>query len=209
MVQRPILSQCGRALPRRTLHPGCGFLVGPQQQRTGHLTCSPRAQQPGRRKHHGAAARQHFIQRRDAVQVRVDRDHHLEMLRKQAADVTLAHGLARREGDVLPHVGKVGADQHQTPGAQVPRSRRGDHQLHQLFVGLVQATPEHHRALQCRRQAQLQLAVGKAVALDDGQRHAERLGERRRRRALVVEGKHPGDRLHVLAAVALAAGVTT
>jgi hypothetical protein len=46
----------------------------------------------------------------------------VEQFGQQPAQVALADHLARREGDVLPHVGQVGADQRQLRGAEFARA---------------------------------------------------------------------------------------
>ena len=146
--------------------PGRRLAVGADQQRLLQLRGDPVAQQRGARERNGLRRRHRLVQRGDTVQVRVHRDDGVKLLGQPLAQDALAHGFAGPERHVLPHVGQVGADQGQVPGAQRTGGGRGEHQFGDFVAGLVQPAQDHHTLGQLRRQAQADLAVRKAVALD-------------------------------------------
>ena len=190
LLDAPAVIGRRRARPRGFADPLCGLFIRPEQQRLAHVSSHPRADQRRGRQRDGFASGHHLVQRGDAVQVRIDRHHGIKAARQQAADVALADRLAGRERDVLPHVGEIRARQQQALRTQLAGGRRGDQQLDQLLVGLMQAAQQHHARGQRGGQAQLQFAVGEAVSLDQRQRHVQRTRQRCGHLALVVEGQH-------------------
>ena len=149
------------------------------------MPCGPFAQQRRRADDARAPARHDLVERGDAVQVGIDRDQRVDHAGQQRGDVALAHRLAGHEGHVLAHVGQVGAGQRHGARAELARRGHADQQLDQAVVGRVQPAQQQHLGRQCRRQPQLGLAVGKAVALDPGQRYVERARQVARQRRLV------------------------
>ena len=96
----------------------------------------------------------------DAVQVGIDRDHGIEGLRQQGTDNALTHRLTGVKGDVLTHVGQVGCDQSELPGAIVACAAGGQQQFDELVVGVVEAAAEDDVCRQWCGQAQFTFAVG-------------------------------------------------
>jgi len=137
----------------------------------------------------GLAHRHRLLQRGHAVQVRVYRDEGIEQAGQKVAHDALAHGLTGRKGHVLAHVGQVGRHQREVASPQGAGRARGQQQLHQFFVGRLQAAPQRHALGQAGRQAQLELAIGEAVARDGGERQAPGLGGALGDLGLVVEGQ--------------------
>ncbi len=128
----------------------------------------------------------------DAVQVGVDGDHAVEQSGEELADDALADHLARVEGLVLAHVGQVRRHQGEMARAATPGAARDQQQLEQLFVGTMQAAEQHHIGRQLGRQAQAQLVVGEAVALDLRHLQSCRTRETRGFLALIVEMQQQG-----------------
>lgn len=192
MVAQALLvrDEVGQALsPRRRSDPLLGLLVRGDEQRAGDLRRDPRPEQRRCTEGHAAPAGDDFIHRAHAVQVRVDRDHALEGLREQGADVALADHFAGREGNVLAHVGEVGAHQRELHRPQFARPGCSKPEFGELGVGLLQAAQQRHPRGQARRQAQPRLAVGEAMALHGLQRPAECGGQALGQRPFVVEGQ--------------------
>ncbi|MCY1549699.1 hypothetical protein D9M68_858810 [compost metagenome] len=128
------------------------------------------------------------------MQVRVHRDHGVKQTGQEAADDALAHRFAGVERDVLPHVGQVWRHQREVHGAELVRGARDQQDFNQLLVRLVQAAPEHHTRWQALGQSQAQLAVRKAVALNDGQRQTRRSGNRLGDGLLIVKTQQAASR---------------
>ncbi len=172
---------------RRAGHPLQRFFVGADQHRPHPVARDVVGQQRRAAEHDGVANRHGLAQHGHAVQVRVHGDDRVEQAGEETADHALADHLAGVEGDVLAHVGQVGRHQREVTRAELARRLRGQQQLHQFFIGLVQAAPEHHARRQRFGQAQAQLAVGKAVARDQGQLQPGRVGGAGRDDALVFK----------------------
>ncbi len=125
------------------------------------------------------------------MQVRIDGDHAVEQPGEEAADHFLADHLAGLEGHVLAHVGQVGRDQQQAPRAEAARLAGHQQQLDQLLVGTVETAVQQQgvgqRPVLAQRQAQAQLLVGEAVALDRRGRQPQLGGQAQRGGAFVGE----------------------
>lgn len=129
------------------------------------------------------------------MQVRVHRDHGIEQPCQEPAHHLLAHGLTGVEGDVLPHIGQVRRHQREVLHAEVAGRTCGQQQLHQFFIGLVQATQQHGVPWQAasglvHRQAQLEFAIGETMAFDGLGRQTGGLCQAQRRCGFVVEIQH-------------------
>ena len=177
-------------------HPLGGFAVGAHQKRAGALLHDPVGQQRRAAQGHGARGGHGIAKRGDPVQVRVHGDHGVEQAGEKGADDSLAHGLARVEGDVLAHIGQVGRHQRELAHAQAARTARGEQQLDEFFIGLVQAAQQHGACGQLARgvhgQGELELAIWEAVARDLQRRKAAGGGQAGGGGAFAVEVQQAG-----------------
>ena len=167
--------------------PLAGLLVGTQQQGARALARDPVGQRRRTADPDRVRDRNRLAQRRDPVQVRVDRDHGIEQLGQEGADDALADHLARRKRHVLPHIGQIGRDQRQVARAELACAARHQQQLDQLLVGLLQAAQQHDALGQLRRQLELELAVRKAVPQHGNRGQAGFSGQARGHHGLVFE----------------------
>ena len=145
-VAAPLLAAHRRAAAGRGcrgVHPRCGFGVRAEHPGTG--TAQRSTEERSRRERLRAFDRDGFVQRADAVKVRIDGHDAVEKLREPAADDALADRFARSEGDVLPHVGEIRSDQREVARTQCARGARGEQQFDQFFVRVVQRAQHHDR----------------------------------------------------------------
>ena len=124
--------------------PLCRFLVRANQKRLWVVLGDQICQQRCAAQHTGLCHRYGLGQCGYAVQVRVHGDDGVKQFGQKAADNALTHDFARLEGDVLSHIRQIGCNQREVECSQVAGSACGQHQLHQLFVGVVQCAQQHH-----------------------------------------------------------------
>lgn len=119
------------------------FAVGPHQQGLGAALGDQVGQRLRATEHQSLRHGDGLLQPLDAVQVRVHGDDCIEQPGQKPAHHLLAHGLAGVECDVLPHIGQVRRHQCEVLNTQAAGSAGGQQQLHQFFVGLVQAAQQY------------------------------------------------------------------
>jgi len=140
-----------------------------------------------RRQRHAVGVGQHVGEACHAVQVGIHCDDAIEERREEGADVPLAHGFARHERAVLPHVGQVGRDQGDLLRPEGARGLRSEQQLHELLVGVIERTQDGHAARKAWRQRDPQLVVGEPVAAHERCLRASRARQPPGEAALVIE----------------------
>ena len=121
------------------LHPGQGFAVGTDQYAVGiEVALQYFSERWSCRNGCGGDAGDDLAERRDAVEMRVDGYEAIEMVGDEPADDALAHGFAGMEGNILPHIGEIGRDEHDAARAIVAQRRRGEQDFDQFRIGIVQ-----------------------------------------------------------------------
>ena len=149
-----------------------GFFVRPHQQRPPARCGNQVCEQGCATEHPRVLYRRSLLQGGHAVKVRVNRDQAIKQLGQKAAHDALADGFTGVKGEVLPHVCKVRRDQRELARPECSGGARHQQQGEQFFIRLVQRAQHGHPRRQALGQAQLELAIGKTVAFNAGQRHA-------------------------------------
>jgi len=187
-----------------TRHPLFGPPRRGRQQRTGQLPRDPRPQQRRRPSAPRRGGRGHHS---SSVATRCrwgsDGDHGVEPRRQQPAQVALGMTTSPGvEGDVLPHVRQVGADQRQLRGTQYARAAAASIQLGELSLGLLHARATAPRAAaKSGRQPQPRLAIGETGGARRARSASQRLGQvvqpvtLRRRRQHQAQERSPPRRI--------------
>ena len=110
------------------------------------------------------------------MQMRVDGDDSIDQAVQKAANDALADGLAGMKLRVLAHVAQIGRNQDKAPRTGVAQRRGGEHQFHELRVGVVKRAVEDHRIGHVA-DADKTFPVGKTACGDLRERNRQCRGE--------------------------------
>ena len=97
------------------------------------------------------------------MQMRIDCDHAIEIPGESTPDDALAYRLPCMERRILAHIAKIGCNESQSLRAELQRRCRGELELDELVIRIIEASAKNDVVGQIRRQSNETFAIRKLM----------------------------------------------